>query len=640
MAYYYYPLSTRDFAFENIFSSESVSPAIYYAKRAFGFDYFPVLPGVNHEQTIILFSEPPVYQDENNAKFILQIAEAAINHDELTFLEEGLFAYNGTIYFEREYLSILFFSPKDLKVTILKADTSLPTKATEKYASSFKIINESDCKNFPIIRTKAINTNEDITLKVALDKRYNHLKGFIYGLVIGQIANERKEEFGLKVRYQEITNAFAELKSRLDDQGMVKSKSESARGIHFYIDKLFHALEVAEQEQYQMAIGDKVEEEILLEYLLGKQSRLKSKQDLAKYLDYLIVTDQLLGKSDYKKIVDGYIRDQSPSKGIFYDLKKNVEQFIRIYQLEANSNYQAEELNNRIKQQLRNATEAFLEEISTRSFSLSTDLNGISYDFITNKVILNTGQTYLNTKTDNEFTFIINGILKFAKSNKGPAQREMILKIVEEIGNNYNKRGKDTLLYQYLDNKIDVYSLDNASNLVMKNFVAFIFNPDSLEKLDNFLISKEVEERWMAFSFWGAYNGFANISRNYTRDIFNSNNLKLQNYIDSYLKGYLNTLTERKLKIPNLEISENVSIVQTVTSDIIEENPLIKFFNLYVSGTYQLSINEFSEILKLTHQKDFQDELKLKYRISKKDSLKLFTVIKKYLYSDGLFRTD
>lgn len=277
--------------------------------------------------------------------------------------------------------------------------------------------------------------------------------------------------------------------------------------------------------------------------------------------------------------------------------------------------------------------------MSSQSYSLSKDLNGLSYDFVINRLTLNNGQPYVNTKTDNEFTFIINGILKFAKSNKGPAQREMILRIVEEIGNNYNKRGKDTLLYQYLDNKIDVYSLDNASNLAMKNFVAFIFNPDSLEKLDNFLVSKEVEERWMAFSFWGAYNGFANISRNYTRDIFNSSNLKLQHSIDSYLKGYLIMLTEGKLVIPKQEISEHFNIVQTVASNIIE-NSLMNVFNTYVFGIYPIAIGEFSEVLKLTNLKDFQDELKSKYRISKKDSLKLFTVVEKFFYSDGLFSTD
>lgn len=637
MIYYYYPLSTRDFAFENIFSSESVSPAIYYGKRGFGFDYFPVLPGVNREQAIILFSQPPVYHDENNAKFILQIAEAAINHDELVFLAEGVFAYNGTIYFEKEHFSVLFFSLKDIKIASLKSNTSLPTKTIEKYSPAFKVISESDCKIFPEIDKRVIRVDEELALKIALDKRYNHLKGFIYGLVIGQINNDRKKEFDFKVRLQEITNAFAELKSRLEDQGTTKSKNQSSKGIHFYIEKLFLALDAAEKEHYHRTFGDSINEQLLCDYLLGRQSRLKSIEEIARYLDYIIVSDELLGRTDYKKIVDDYIRERSTSSGIFRELRRYIEQFINIFQSDAKERYQADDLNNRIKLLLRNATEAYQEQLYSRSYELTTDLNGISYDFMTNEVALDTKQAYLNTKSDSEFTFIINAILKFAKSNKGPAQKEMILKIVEEIGNSYNKKGKNTLLYQYLENKIDVYSLDNASNLVMKNFVAFIFNPDSLEKLDNFLIGKEVDERWMAFSFWGAYNGFASISRNYTRDIVSSNNVKLQDQIDGYLKQYVFTVIKSNPNVLQEEKTHEVLVRELANTNDILQDLTIKFYDLYVVNHFKLTFDEFTAALKLTQQKDFQDQLKLKYHIAKKDSLKLFNSLRKYFDPNALF---
>lgn len=636
MAHYYYPLSTRDFAFENIFSSESVSPAVYYSKREFGFDYFPVLPGVNDEQAIILFSQPPVYQDENNARFILKIDEAAINDDNLAFIAEGVFAYNGTIYFEKEYLSIVFFSAKDIRIALLKSNTSLPTKATEKYSHLFKVINETDCLAFPIITSNLIKPDAELELKVALDKRYNHLKGFIYGLVIGQIANGRKKEFSLKARFQEITNAFAELKSRLDDKISAKNKSEVPKAFQSYIEKLFRAVETAENEYFQRTINDEVDEQMLIVYLLTKLSRLKSTEDVTRYLDFVITNDELLGSFNYKQIVDEYLRDHSTLSKVFIELRNYIEQFVDIFQSQSKPRYTADELNNRIKLLLRNATEEYLEKLSARKYHLATDLNGIAYDFITNEVTLNKGHVYLNPKADNEFIFIINAILKFAKSNKGPAQKAMILQIVEEIGNGYSKRGRETLLYQYLENRIDVYSLDNASNLVMKNFVAFVFNPDSLEKLDSFLTSKEVEERWMAFSFWGAHNGFANISRNYIRDIFNSNNIELQNYIDSYLKKYLLMVVSKKPKLIDIENLDQISL-QVNAIDDKEPESILKFFNLNVLNQHNLNFDAFKEALKLTNQKDFQDELKSKYQIAKKDSLKLFTAIKKYFDPSTLF---
>jgi len=638
MANYYYPLSTRDFAFENIFSSESVSPAIYYSKRVFGFDYFPVIDGVNNEQTILLFSEPPVYQDDNNTKFILEIAEAAINTDELFFIAEGLFAYSGTIYFEKEHLAILFFSEKEIRIALLKSNMSIPTKAVDKYAPSFKIIKDDFCRAFPVIKSVSIQTDNDLPLKVALDKRYNHFKGFIYGLVIGQIANDRKREMGLKVRLQDITNAFAELKSRLDDQLYTKHKSAVDKRFQPFIEKLFHKVDAAEHTYYQFVFGSDLNEESLIEYVLSKATKLQSRQAVALYLDHVFTTDELLGTTTYKSLIENCIRDRGNSSKVFSELRNYFEQFIQIFQGEVKPKYAFEDLNNRIKSLLRNITEDYLSKLSARPYHLLIDLNGVLYDFKTNEVTLNTRQNYLNTKADNEFTFIINAILKFAKSNKGPAQKEMILKIVEEIGNVYTNRSKSTLLYQYLENKIDVYSLDNASNLVMKNFVAFVFNPDSLEKLDDFLISKDVEERWMAFSFWGAYNGFANISKNFTLDIFSANNIVLQDQIDDYLRQYIYAMVHVKPNVINLKKPAQTSIPEPPIPNNNGDKWLLNFYNQYVAGKYKLALDEFIDAVKITQLKDFQDNLKSKYQISKKDSLRLFNAIKNFLDPTILFR--
>jgi hypothetical protein len=637
MAHYYYPLTSRDFVFENIFSSETVSPAGYYAKRSFGFDYFPVLPGVNDEQAILLFDQPPVYKDDNNAKFILKIADSVLNPNELVSIAEGVFAYYGTIYFEKDLINVLFFSTKDIKIAVLKAYNSLPTKVTEKYSDSFVTINETDCHAFPAVAIDAVKADDKIALKVALDKRFNHFKGFIYGFIIGQMANDRKRELGLKNRFQDITNAFAELKSRIDNQPSAKGKTSAPNGLHIYIEKLFRSVSAAESEYDMLRFGDGIDEQKLVEYLLHKLSRLKSAQEVTLYLNYIVSNDELLGSSDYKKIVDGYILDRRSSSKIFQELRYHIQQFINVFQLPTKQTHTADELNNRIKLILRNATEAHLNQLSSRSYDLTADLDLINYDFTKNEISLNGSQSYLNTTGDNEFTFIINAILKFAKSNKGPARKEMILKIVEEVGSSYTKGGKETLLYQYLENRIDVYSLEKATNLVMKNFVAFIFNPDSIEKLDDFLMSKSVEERWIAFSFWGAYNGFANTSRNYAAEIFSAQNIQLQHHIDAFLKPYVSIVVHTIPEIAYPEVPVEIDNKIPITSGDQVEDRMVSFFKLQVVEHFKLSFEEFSKAMKFTDQKEFQEELKSKYQITKKDSLKLFNAIKKYLDPTTLF---
>ncbi len=638
MEHYYYPLSTRDFAFENIFSTESVSPSSYYSDRKFGFDYFPVLEEINNGQTILLYNQPPIFQDSPHTKFILRFNDTAINPNNLELLADGVFAYHGTIYFEKDNIKVLFFSAKDIRITALKAEMSLPTKTTNKYFPFFEIIDESDCKAFHVPDFQLIMSDKLIKSKIIFDKRFNHFKGFVYGLVIGHIANDRKRELSLKIRFQEIVNAFAELKSRLDELRLSKNEIEVLKKIKIYQEKLFRVINETEINYLNIKFANEVDEKLLVEYILKKTTRLKSLENTYKYLDYIIANDELLGTSNYNKIITGFVQYQSNSVPYFQELKEYIEQFINAFQSSSKSKLSAEDLNNKIKLLLRNVVEDYLNELNALTYNLRIDLNSIKYDFISNEVKFNSGRINLDTKVSDEYTLIINSILKFSKTSKGPTEKEIILKIVEDIGNSYSKGGKETLLYQYLENKIDVYSLDNASNLVTKNFVAFVFNPDSLEKLDNFLASKEIEERWMAYSFWSAYNGFSNISRNYTELIFKENNVKLQIQIDDFLKEYLKIVKGKDISFFSDEKQIEYQNNRSTTSDVKLKELALKLFQKYKLNNDKLSVEEFIEILKINDQIKFQEQLKLKYNILKKDSNRLYITIKELFDSSNLFK--
>src|SRR5688572_16964686 len=138
MRYYYYPLYSNDFNFENIFASESISPPSFYGERGFGIDYFYAIPNYHHKEALILFNAPPVFQIENpvnsdSIKFILQLSEASVDIDEAYVVGEGIIGYQKTVYLNRENFRILFFSERDKKLALLKSETSLPTKDLKKY---------------------------------------------------------------------------------------------------------------------------------------------------------------------------------------------------------------------------------------------------------------------------------------------------------------------------------------------------------------------------------------------------------------------------------------------------------------------------------------------------------------------------
>lgn len=132
-----------------------------------------------------------------------------------------------------------------------------------------------------------------------------------------------------------------------------------------------------------------------------------------------------------------------------------------------------------------------------------------------------------------------------------------VLPIVENVGNllSKGKHTKTSQLYQYLNNEINVYSLEKVSSVVMQNFVAFVFNPDSIEKLENFTETKSIEERWMSFAFWCAYNGFANTSKNFVKPIFESGNRDLQRSIDFHLRNLFSNIHRFSITLPQEQLS-------------------------------------------------------------------------------------
>src|SRR3979411_1117284 len=105
MNHYYYPLCSKDFTFENIFASESVSPYVFYSMRGFGIDYFYKIPKVHHEKAIILFEEPPIYEtgsdNSNIIKFILAIDKGCLDQTEIVNVDNGIIGYKKTIYLDK-----------------------------------------------------------------------------------------------------------------------------------------------------------------------------------------------------------------------------------------------------------------------------------------------------------------------------------------------------------------------------------------------------------------------------------------------------------------------------------------------------------------------------------------------------------
>ena len=149
-------------------------------------------------------------------------------------------------------------------------------------------------------------------------------------------------------------------------------------------------------------------------------------------------------------------------------------------------------------------------------------------------------KTKLNEKDTENFVKICNVLLKERKNFNGKTNDEDLLSIVEKVWDSFNLHHKrtDNVIHKYLSHKSKSIELETQSE-VTQNFVAFLLNPNNIEILKTYIEDKKIQNSWIAYSFWGLYNGFANISRDFTNVILSTENYELMQSIDSYLDKIL-----------------------------------------------------------------------------------------------------
>jgi hypothetical protein len=664
MSYYYYPLCTKDFTFENIFATESISPYGFYSKRGFGIDYFYKIPKVHHENAIILFDQPPKFEtgvdNPSIIKFILAIAKDSLEVAELSNIKDGVFAYKRTIYLNKENFTLLFFSETEKRTICLKSESSLPTKSVEKYLDNLILITENDCKEFDFSSIEQFKTDiQNISGTLSYDRIYNTFKGFIYGILAGRLGEKSKDEIAVKRSFQEIVNCFSELKNRKDAQSKglgtryAKTFGVAETPVKAFYEKLIDTIIIAERRFYEHFPPEIISEEDVAKYLLSiKEQRLPTIEEAKRYVSYKILDDELLGTNGYQQIKNRYLIETGKKDATFYfdKLKSLAERSIKeTTTINWNSDRRANiNLTDDFKETLRELEKIAEKRQEPVKEKKRINLSAILLQSDKREIIIGTELGELTEPEREEYQMIVKVIWRMPKYGKGETKRDQVLKIVEEAGNIKNKSdGTQTRLYRYLNNEINDYSIEKASSIVMKNFIAFAFNIDSLESLDNYVTVKEVDKKWISSSFWCLFNGFANTSGSFLQPIFSAENKDLQNEIDGYLKSvfqkeypYVDKLEETSVLEPE---SPGYSIRQEAKEGAKEEtqeetiNKIEEFYNKNVRDKYSIPIEKFIIIFQIKNKEQILKELKDQHKVLKKDGKKLIELFTKYTSSGTLF---
>jgi hypothetical protein len=418
----YFP--TTSLNFNNFFSTESISPKIFYERRAYGINELHQTELGKDERFITLFRQIPYFEliDDNKSEYeqypiIIELV-VSDNDDNFIKLDENIYCTYKTIYFEKERIKVIFFTEEHKKIILAKAKISNEVKLINKYLDDFKVL-KADVRDalvhYKLNNIKYPSINPDVMeTEIKKDKIFNYFKGFYILYVFKRFFYEYNQ---FKGKYDMNINRYDLIRKSL---------------INDDIDNSAYS------------------------YMIGKQLRL---------LDDF--------QNEYLKELDA----------------------------------RHENLINRIK-------------------SCSIDNS--------NKIIITSG-----TNTDNEekyiFEVLINTILSNHKSKPGNVEHNEIFCLLENIVGIF----KETVRNQDYIHDINLvvnrvihrdYSIDvgNIYSDVLKNFYAFALKCGNIDEFINFLNIKKMRNEYLAYAYYGAYYGFAGISKILTHEYYNGYNVFLE----------------------------------------------------------------------------------------------------------------
>src|SRR5665647_975610 len=209
-------LPTSSLNFNNIFSSETISPLSFYGKRNFGYKRFETVEPNSFQNSIILYDQYPIFElndlERDNYPMVIEISKSMVA-DKIKKIKTidniEIFQLANTIYLNPFEIKVLFQSENHLRLTLLKAEASLETKMVPIYKSCLSVATNLtnsfkwNKSNFNEIRD--IEESE-LLIEVELDVRINKIKGFAYCYLIGANSNLPSELLELKRIIKELRN--------------------------------------------------------------------------------------------------------------------------------------------------------------------------------------------------------------------------------------------------------------------------------------------------------------------------------------------------------------------------------------------------------------------------------------------------
>jgi len=456
----YIPTSTLNF--NNILSSESISPKAFYEIRGFGYSRWQEVEENNKENVILLYEEPFSFvRPDSDVEDHPMLLEITIDKD-FPSIAEGVYYSDESIYLSPWRTRFIFFNEQDRRVALSISDSSLETKMLGLYHRQLYIETYPQ-KKFPDVECNAPLNKEAIDF----DVRINKMKGLLYGYYIGALLSSTPELVEKTNTLQEIQNIFSSILS---------------------------------SDTHKPTI-------------LQHQKLIALFADLKKYNPVVSYLSQVIKESiKVDEIVSNLTR-----LGVVFPTTFDVERLINSLELATKDYNPALDWLKKEKDNL------YREEASERTY-LSTSSEEV---VLTDNFLSRVTNTNLTDNNEQQLMMVwANDVLISSEYNGkittfAETLSDIITRKAKEI---YGEKWDDSYARIEL-NQMRRYIRGQESSITWKNdlfssIAAVLAKGSDWEQLRSFMQGKQISDYRMAFAFYGELNGFANLTRDFTDNLF------------------------------------------------------------------------------------------------------------------------
>lgn len=553
----YIPTCTLNF--NNILSSESISPLGFYARRGFGNKRFYPVCANDKEQVIMSYSKYPRFEvEENDLENYPMVIEIESDDYKDGFFEkaqdydrvETYLCYH-TINFNPFHCRIYFNSYQECQGVLSKAEQSLENKFYKLYAPNIGVkpkekktffgvakdlFTQSEKDDFlwnpSYANCKIKNESIDVSRDVLLDR----IKGFIYCYLIGANSSVSNEVGKLKALSRKLRNTLSAVVNSPDKRPTQAQYDDILNGI-----REFNII-------YSSIDEDSIWNSKLLESKLSDNPQGLSAEDAKILLQHWGVYNAFCNKLSLHKVYDANdLRSclEYTSPEMFTRVTDSMNSAVR--RLEAKDNAQREKL--------------AIETLLNVDENLSLQILDSSYNHsFYGKLICSQFMAEYKTVMEE------NGVEEpLAQAyNGGMILRDML---GDKWDTNPASAYVGALLNHFQENSaFNLFAIDND---VLTSFAAFCQKGDNIDRLAEYLVQTGFCNYKLAYGIYGATRGFASLPKTFTSVLINGN----KEYYLSFACNVWRMLNGVEIKdavLPKASTNTSVIVESQLGSKIIE----------------------------------------------------------------------